>query len=292
MRPRQLRRLLSRRPGIVVAGSALAILGVGWVDAVTEARLSFSLFYLLPVALAAWTVGVRAGVLTTLLATAMSLIGEIRAFGPGFVSAWNATVRFGVLSVVVATVERLRISLETERHLASIDPLTGALNQRAFDAVAERELARALRYGRPLTLAYLDLDGFKLVNDTLGHSVGDRLLQALVTELRSQVRPTDVVARMGGDEFAILMPETTVEQAQLALGRIKERVLERMRMYGWPVTVSTGVSRPDGPGATVDALIADADRAMYEDKRRRRDVGRDTSADGSAAACATAERGG
>jgi diguanylate cyclase (GGDEF)-like protein len=296
MRTLALERLLRRRPAITVAGSTLAVLVVGWLDAATGARLSFSLFYLVPVAAATWAAGARAGGLMALLAAAMTLAGELRTSEPELVAAWNALVRLGVLSVVTATLSRLRTALETERRLAASDPLTGALNPRAFDAVAERELMRALRYGRPLGLAYLDLDGFKRVNDTLGHSVGDRLLQALVAELRAQVRPSDVVARMGGDEFAILMPETTFEQAEVALERIRERVLERMRMYGWPVTVSVGISGPSGPGATVDALIADADRAMYEDKRRAREPRIDpafpATGEGSAAAEAAAERGG
>jgi diguanylate cyclase (GGDEF)-like protein len=297
MRAHALERLLRRRPAIVVAGSTLAILGVGWLDAATGARLSFSLFYLVPVASATWAAGARAGGLMALLAAAMTLAGELRTDDPELVAAWNALVRLGVLWVVTATLSRLRAALETERRLAETDPLTGALNPRAFDAVAGRELLRALRYGRPLTLAYLDLDGFKLVNDTLGHSVGDRLLQAFVAELSSQVRPSDVVARMGGDEFAILMPETTPEQAEAVLARIREQVLERMRMHGWPVTVSAGTSAPSGPGTTVDALVADADRAMYEDKRRARErndpsVPSGVGTEGSAAAGAAAERGG
>lgn len=298
MRTSILERLLRRRPAIVVAGSTLAILGVGWVDTSTEERMSFSLFYLLPVAVATWTTGARVGALLALLAASTSLVGEIRTSGPGFVAAWNVLVRLGVLWIVTGTLSRLRTALETERRLAQTDPLTGALNPRAFDAVAERELARALRYGRPLALAYLDLDGFKLVNDTLGHSVGDRLLRALVAELLAQVRPSDVVARMGGDEFAVLMPETTLEQAETAIARIRERVLQRMRMYGWPITISAGISAVSGPGTTVDALLADADRAMYGEKRRGRGersgpaVPDASAVEGSAAAGAAAERGG
>lgn len=303
-----LERLLRRRPAITVAGSTLAVLGVGWLDAATGDRLSLSLFYLLPVAAAAWGAGARAGALLGLLAAAASLAGELRVAGPDVITVWNALVRLGVLSVVTATLSRLRTALERERRLARTDPLTGVLNPRSFDAVAERELARSLRYGRPLALAYLDLDGFKAVNDTLGHSVGDRLLRAMAEELVAQVRPTDVVARLGGDEFVILMPETTPDQARVALERVRAAVLERMRMYGWPVTLSVGVSGVSGPGATVDGLLADADRAMYEDKRRGRGprAGRgdpgDASAvpttagtapaEGSAAAGAAAERGG
>jgi diguanylate cyclase (GGDEF)-like protein len=114
----------------------------------------------------------------------------------------------------------------------------------------------------------MDLDRFKLVNDTLGHSIGDRLLQTVAAELTTHVRPTDVVARLGGDEFAVLMPETTLEAAAIAFERVRQQVLERLRFYGWPVSMSVGFSACSGAGSTVDSLIADADREMYEDKQR------------------------
>jgi len=269
MSPHMLGRMLQRRPAVAVAGALVAVVGVGWVDRVTGDRISFSLFYLIPVAAAAWVAGSRIGVLVSLFASVTSLLGDV--WGVGFqdvVPVWNALVRLGVLLVIAIALAKLRTSLEAQRELANTDPLTGVLNPRAFDAIAERELARYLRYQRPLALAYIDLDRFKLVNDTLGHSIGDRLLQTVASELVAHVRPSDVVVRMGGDEFAVLMPETTLEEAGVAFERIREQVLERMRFYGWPVNLSVGLSTCSGPGSTVDALIADADREMYEDKRR------------------------
>lgn len=277
MSPHVLGRMLQRRPAVAVAGALVTVVGVGWIDRVTGDRISFSLFYLIPVAAAAWVAGSRIGVLVSLFASVTSLLGDV--WGVGFqdvVPVWNALVRLGVLLVIAIALGQLKTSLEVQRELANTDPLTGVLNPRAFDAIAERELARYLRYQRPLALAYIDLDRFKLVNDTLGHSIGDRLLQTVASELVAHVRPSDVVVRMGGDEFAVLMPETTLEEAGIAFERIREQVLERMRFHGWPVNLSVGLSTCLGPGSTVDALIADADRAMYEDKRRtaaRREVG-------------------
>jgi diguanylate cyclase (GGDEF)-like protein len=269
MSPYGLARVLRRRPGIAVAGALAAVLGIGWVDRETGDQLSFSLFYLGPVSVAGWVAGVRVGLLISLFAAATSMIGD--TWGGGInelVPIWNAGVRLGVLMVTSTTLARLRIGLDAQRELANTDALTGALNPRAFDTIAEHELVTSLRYGRPLTVAYLDLDRFKRVNDTLGHSIGDRLLQIVATELAAHVRPSDVIARMGGDEFAILMPETTLEEATVALDRIREQVHERLRLYGWPVSLSVGLSACCGSGTTVDALIADADRAMYEEKRR------------------------
>ena len=270
MSPHALGRTLQRRPAVAVVGALVTVLLVGWVDRATGDRLSFSLFYLIPVATVAWVAGSRIGVLTSFFSAATSLLGDVWGIGlEDLVPVWNALVRLGVLLVVSLAVSRLKASLEAQRDLANTDPLTGVVNPRAFDAIAERELARALRYGRPLALAYVDLDHFKQVNDTLGHSVGDRLLQTVATELVSHVRPSDVVARMGGDEFAVLMPETTLDDAVSAFERIRSRLLEGMQLYGWPVTLSIGFSTWTGPGSTVDALIADADQQMYENKRRR-----------------------
>jgi len=261
--------MLQRRPAVAVAGALVCVVGVGWADRATGDRISFSLFYLIPVAAVAWVASARIGVLVALFASATSLLGDSLGIGlEDVVPLWNALVRLGVLLVIAITLAGLRSSLEAQRELANTDPLTGVLNPRAFDAIAERELARSLRYQRPLALAYIDLDRFKHVNDTLGHSIGDRLLQTVATELVAHVRPSDVVVRMGGDEFAVLMPETTLAEAGVAFERIRPELVERMRFYGWPVNLSIGFSACSGPGSTVDALIADADREMYEDKRR------------------------
>jgi diguanylate cyclase (GGDEF)-like protein len=269
MSPHALGRMLQRRPGIAIAGALVAVLAIGWADRETGDRLSFSLFYLAPVALAGWVAGARVGLLVSCFATGTSLVGDIGGTWPDDpVPIWDAGVRLGTLLVTSTTFARLRIGFETQQRLANSDALTGVLNPRAFDTIAEHELATSLRYGRPLTLAYLDLDRFKRVNDTLGHSIGDRLLQTVATELVASARPSDVVARMGGDEFAVLMPETTLDEAAVAFDRIREQVLERMRFYGWPISLSVGLSACSGSGSTVDALIADADRAMYEEKRR------------------------
>ena len=266
------RRLLERRPTLVVVGAVVSVFAIGWVDRATGDRLSFSLFYLAPVGVAAWTGGLRMGILMSVLAASMSLLGDVGGDGlEAIAPLWNALVRLGVLTTVAIILTRLRGSLEAQRELASTDPLTGVLNPRAFDAVAERELTRALRYGRPLSLAYLDLDGFKRVNDTLGHSVGDRLLRAVADELVARLRPSDVVARVGGDEFAVLMPETSQEDGEAAIERVSAGLVERMQAYGWPASFSAGVATCSGVGSTVDAMIADADALMYEHKALGRD---------------------
>lgn len=147
---------------------------------------------------------------------------------------------------------RHRIRLESHS-----DGLTGALNRRGLEAKITAEIRRAVRHDRPLSIAVLDLDKFKDVNDGAGHAAGDYVLRAVSAHWMSLSRSTDIVGRLGGDEFAMVMPETDVEQARALMLRLREHT---------PHPWSWGVAqvRPDDTAASV---IARADDAMYEDKR-------------------------
>jgi diguanylate cyclase (GGDEF)-like protein len=148
------------------------------------------------------------------------------------------------------------------RRQAGTDHLTGLLNRNGFQTAALRERALADRTGNPLTLAVLDLDGFKQINDRDGHAAGDRLLAGLGREWRARVRPGDILARHGGDEFVLLLPATTPTGA--------ESVLERLRGVEDPVGWSVGVSEWLG-GESLDAPMARADRYLYGVKSAQRD---------------------
>jgi two-component system, cell cycle response regulator len=124
-----------------------------------------------------------------------------------------------------------------------------------------------MRHGRTTSLAYLDLDNFKLLNDTQGHAAGDAALKAVAATLTDTVRSTDVVGRLGGDEFAVLLPETPFQGATLVLERVHDCIVRLAQERGWPIAVSVGavVIRPPYPPLT-EALRA-ADRLMYRAKR-------------------------
>jgi diguanylate cyclase (GGDEF)-like protein len=160
---------------------------------------------------------------------------------------------------------------ELEAH-ADIDPLLEILNRRGFD----RELARAMsyvgRYQTPAVLMFIDLDGFKAVNDKYGHAAGDALLQAVARELTTHVRASDVVGRLGGDEFGVIMWHV---EPTLAAGKAREleRLIEAVKLPQGSAAVSAGASAgivPIEPDTTPAALIEAADRAMYARKRERR----------------------
>ncbi len=121
---------------------------------------------------------------------------------PG-IAVWNAAVGLGFFVIICISIDKIRASMNELLRLIRIDPLTGAMNSRGFEETSNKELERARRYGYPVTLAYLDVDNFKSVNDQHGHSVGDAVLKVTSGTIQSDIRDSDVVARLGGDEFAI-----------------------------------------------------------------------------------------
>src|SRR5437773_3262590 len=154
--------------------------------------------------------------------------------------------------------------------LVTQDPLTNVLNAGAFVARLGQELDRNRRYPRPLALLYMDLDNFKVINDTHGHQTGDAVLRLVADSMRSSVRHADVVGRLGGDEFAVLMPETDAALADAAAKRLAESL--RTVFKGTPtVTASIGVVSCRVADANTDELLRRADQAMYEAKRAGKD---------------------
>lgn len=159
------------------------------------------------------------------------------------------------------------------KRLATRDALTGLLNRRAFDTVLAEEADRARRFGHPFALVLFDLDHFKSVNDTHGHPAGDAVLAAVARVLESGVRTIDRVARVGGEEFAVLLMETTAPEALAGAERLVEAVRVRPIAAGdalmLPVTISAGVATfPEHEGAH---LLQEADKALYAAKRGGRD---------------------
>lgn len=160
------------------------------------------------------------------------------------------------------------------RQLATRDPLTGLANHRHLHERLDQEVARAARHGHPLAVAMLDLNDFKRHNDTHGHQAGDALLRAIAAALRAESRAEDVAGRYGGDEFMLILPETTGEEAHALLARVRRRLAAGPGPLGGgdgtPVTTSYGVAACPADATDAHALIALADAALYADKRAHR----------------------
>jgi diguanylate cyclase (GGDEF)-like protein len=166
---------------------------------------------------------------------------------------------------------QLEEALQKQREMAATDHLTGLANRRRFRDVLERHFREAVRYGFDLTCCMCDLDGFKQLNDALGHQFGDRVLVAAAAALRATVRESDLAARYGGDEFVLLLPHTGCRKALTVCERLREKLaVEVARFDGLARSqrLSIGVAslQTDHP-ATADALVSMADRAMYAAKK-------------------------
>jgi diguanylate cyclase (GGDEF)-like protein len=245
------------------------IAAVGGLDYATGDDLSLSIFYLVPVSLLAWTAGRWAGVIGSLMGVCAWLLVDLLAGGRSSNPLhifWRGITSAGLFITSAFLFSALRRSSEHEKALARVDHLTGAANTRSLLETLRSEVERSRRYMRPFTLAYIDLDNFKAINDTFGHSTGDLLLQTVVTVISAHARRTDVVARLGGDEFAILLPEADETAARTAITKTRESLVHEMDRRGWPVTVSIGVLTCVDTNLGSEELLQQVDDLMYAAK--------------------------
>ena len=252
---------------IMLVGFVLVGL-LGVLDYYTGRDLVLASLYIIPIALVTWYAGLAAGLSTAVISTGVMLTAEVASgeYPRPLILVLNYAIRLAFFLLVVWWLLALRKAMRRFRESTRVDNLTGAANSASFYDVLAKELDRLARYGHPLTLAYLDLDGFKEVNDGFGHLVGDRVLRVVVDCAKSRLRKTDMVARMGGDEFAVLCPETDEESARAALAEVLVRLDEEMQTGGWPVTFSVGVVTCHEVPPTSEELVKMADDLMYSVK--------------------------
>lgn len=255
---------------VVIAISATVLIVVAALDYLSGDGLASSVFYLIPVAVAGWRFEFRISGAFALSATMLSILVLMLLnveYSNTFFAIWDGVSRFIVYFSFAVLLAHVRTSLEQARELALTDHLTGVANSRYFHEEAERELEHCRRHERPFTLAYIDIDDFKDVNDAIGHSGGDRVIKAVAGSLAGSVRRVDQVARQGGDEFMLFLHEVDPRQAERVLQQIHERVMLSLQQDGHDVSLSVGGVTWRFPPPTLDAAIHAADRVMYEVKR-------------------------
>jgi diguanylate cyclase (GGDEF)-like protein len=236
--------------------------------------------YLLPVITAALTLGKITTLIEVALIAACQLwlggsLSMDRLGSLGFLGAFTAQIAPVLLVAYIVTMfsADIRYGLNRAKLLSETDELTGLLNMRGFSIAANRLFGQALRYNRPATILMIDSDNLKAVNDSYGHDAGNRLLRQLTRTIQAELRYTDVLARYGGDEFIVLLPETPRKGAVEVADRIRDAVI------GTPLevnekrvvsSVSIGLASHPDDGNTMDAIVARADRAMYRAKQQGR----------------------
>jgi diguanylate cyclase (GGDEF)-like protein len=190
-------------------------------------------------------------------------------------AAWTTAIIIHSLSQQVRrSIDRLHNQAERLTNLANTDPLTQVANRRFLLQQLEREFIRARRYRRPLSLMYIDLDGFKAINDRYGHLVGDKVLVSAAKSMQAVLRSTDQLARIGGDEFAVLMPETSLSEAEEVTRKLRRALYALGQRMGTDVpnlTFCAGISQLTQDDEDIEDMLRRADDAQYLAKATGKD---------------------
>lgn len=264
---------ISMRAGILIACILVTLL-VGYLHTRTGLAYEFHVFFVAPVLVVSWCCGKRFGYALAVLAAVEWFIADqsLTSDQAYFLTlAFNTVMRLTIFLAGAWLIAEMHGVLLQESRLAREDTLTRLPNRREFHERGQQALAQAQRHGAPFTAVFIDLDRFKDVNDTQGHSVGDSLLMTVAQTIREHLRASDIPGRLGGDEFALLLPNMNTQAASTYVGKLRDRLLATMREGGWPVTFSIGVASCRASPEDFDTLLRQADELMYEVKRSGRD---------------------
>jgi diguanylate cyclase (GGDEF)-like protein len=237
---------------------------------VTGPEFQISQFYLIPIIIVTWYVGRSAGIIIATISILFWLIFDyftIQSLALGIAPGLNEIFRLIIFILIIQLVHKSNDLIGKLQELAGTDPLTLISNRRSFFKSASQELERAKRYNHVMSLLYIDLDNFKTVNDTKGHLSGDKLLKIVAENLLNNTRQIDLVARMGGDEFCVLLVETGREEALKAYEKLQTEILTKMHVNEWPVTLSSGIVTFYEQPESVKEMVSQADIIMYSVKR-------------------------
>lgn len=247
------------------------IIGIlGAIDYITGYEISFSIFYLIPIAVASWYSRRHFAIIICIISAAVWMFVDVLAghqYYGMLIPLWNALVRFGFFIITLSLLGALKNHMRQEENLSRTDSLTGINNSRAFKEWLNHYLSISSRFGHSVTLGYIDLDNFKRLNDTMGHSAGDQVLHAVAAILSSTVRSDDIVGRIGGDEFAVLLPNTDRRGATILFDKLLQRLLSEMNQHSWPIGFSVGVAVFKRLPKHADEALGIADRIMYQVKK-------------------------
>jgi diguanylate cyclase (GGDEF)-like protein len=262
-------RMQDRKPLALAVGVGMCV-ALGIIDYYTGYELTFFTFYLVPILWVTWVVGTNPGYLVAITSVfawgiADTLSGHHYS-ADGFL-VWDVLMRLVFFVGNVYMITKLRSAIEREKEQGRLDHLTGVANSKAFFELTQLEIQRCRRNSKPLSVAFLDCDNFKEVNDRFGHSKGDEFLQQVANTLKKGLRSTDILARVGGDEFAVVLPDANAQDANTIFVRLRNALSEVMRDKGFNVTMSVGVASFSKPPEEAKAVIAQADEFMYAVKR-------------------------
>jgi len=258
---------------ITLFGVFMVIL-IGAVDFATGLELHLMFFYLFPIALVSWFVSQRTGILIAALCTLAWLVANYlsgRRYSSNLITVWNFAMRLGVSLVIAYALSQLRRMLDQVSELASRDFLTGMPNGRAFYNLAGHEMQRAFGL-EPMTLAFIDIEGFKWINHRFGYATGDQMLCTIAYSIREKVPRPELVGRIGGTSFAVLLPNTTSEEARFILEKIQRGLKDQRKRYAQPVTFFISAMACNKAPRSVAELMHEAELRMTRMKNGSHDA--------------------
>jgi len=253
--------------------SLIFLVFIALVDIATGDIISFEMFFVLPVVFASWYGSNKTNIVFATICTIIWFFSEILMgkFDINIESIFYEGVpHFVVFLGLAVLITNFRDVHRFEAIAADTDSLTGLLNKRGLYAELANELLRCIRYNRIFSLAYLDIDNFKNINDSLGHLAGDKLLIQVADCLKSSLRATDVISRIGGDEFICLLPESDGETAKKAIEKVRTILKNNMASNHWPVSFSVGLVTFEKLPYDIKEAIEIADTLMYSVKNHKK----------------------
>ncbi|MBK8617064.1 MAG: GGDEF domain-containing protein [Anaerolineales bacterium] len=264
----------SLRKSSIINGFLLIIV-IGLLDFATGYEYAFSVFYILPIALVTWYSTPKISFFACVVSAIVWFWADKsagRSYSFFLIPYWNTLIRFSFFVIIAYLLFTLKSALQREKDLSLTDYLTGASNSRHFYEIVQMEINRLERSKSPFTIAYLDIDNFKTINDTFGHPEGDLVLKTIVSSLKSKIRSSDLVARLGGDELALFFPDTNQESARVIWSKIHDVLKNEISKNNWIATFSIGVVTCTIAPSDINDLIKTADELMYSVKRHGKNM--------------------
>jgi diguanylate cyclase (GGDEF)-like protein len=243
--------------------------GLFFTDYITGTEISFSIFYLIPVTIAVFLSGKGLGLVFSVVCAVAWITADILAgthFTKFFIPVWNTLVRLGYFTINTMIIGKLLESIEQIKKVSFYDPLTNVANWRYFEEYSNMVIKSSVRLNTEIALAYFDIDNFKSINDTLGHSIGDEVLVVIAKVVKNEIRSSDLLARLGGDEFAILLLNTNFEKAEEILHNLQNKIRIEMTRRKLDVTLSIGAIVFSVLPSTIGPMLKKVDEIMYEVK--------------------------
>ena len=258
-----------RNPIFFLISGLFLVVVLAIIDKIAGSEISLSIFYLIPVIFVTRFSDRWVGIFVSGASAIAWLAADLtagRIYSHWVFPYWNAIMGFGFFLVNVYILSRLKDALETEKMLSRIDSLTGIANGRYFKELVNTEISRSNANNLSFTIAYMDLDNIKTVNDRFGHNEGDIVLSTVANIVQNNVRAKDHVGRLGGDEFGILFPEMGVEESKKIIPKIHKSLLDTILENKWGISISMGVGTFKGPNLNVEEILRRTESLMYSIK--------------------------